>query len=106
MIKKIMNELTEQYNEKFECEIFPDRYEFYSESHLYVYYRKSGKLVKNFQDRTDVLYRLKGCDNMTDIKMIELQSKIQELLVKKYDIPYDISDEISSDIIELLDDEN
>lgn len=58
MIKKIMNELTEQYNEKFECEIFPDRYEFYSKNHLYVYYRKSGQLVKNFQDRTDVLYRL------------------------------------------------
>ncbi len=48
MIKKIMTELTEQYNEKFECEIFPDRYEFYSENHLYVYYRKSGQLVKNF----------------------------------------------------------
>lgn len=48
MIKKIMNELTEQYNEKFECEIFPDRYEFYSKNHLYVYYRKSGQLVKNF----------------------------------------------------------
>ena len=48
MIKKIMNELSEQYNEKFECEIFPDRYEFYSENHLYVYYRKSDQLVKNF----------------------------------------------------------
>ena len=60
MIKKIMNELFEQYNEKFECEIFPNRYEFYSENHLYVYYRKSGQLVKNFQDRMDALYRLKG----------------------------------------------
>lgn len=47
MIKKIMNELTKQYNEKFECEIFQDRYEFYSKNHLYVYYRRSGKLVKN-----------------------------------------------------------
>ena len=43
---------------------------------------------------------------MTDIKKIELKSKIQELLIKKYDIPYDISDEISSDIIELLDKKN
>lgn len=43
---------------------------------------------------------------MTDIKKIELKSKIQELLIKKYEISYDISDEISSDIIELLDDEN
>ena len=43
---------------------------------------------------------------MTDIKKIELKSKIQELLIEKYDISYDISDEISSDIIELLDDEN
>lgn len=41
-----------------------------------------------------------------NIKLIELQSKIQELLIEKYDISYDISDEISSDIIELLDDEN
>lgn len=48
MIKKIMNELTKQYNEKFKCEIFPDRIEFYSENHLYVYYRKNNKLVKNF----------------------------------------------------------
>lgn len=43
---------------------------------------------------------------MTDIKKIELKSKIQELLIKKYGISYDISDEISSDIIELLDKEN
>ena len=48
MMKKIMAELTEQYGEQFGCEIFPDRYEFYSENHLYVYYRKSGQLVKNF----------------------------------------------------------
>lgn len=48
MKKKIMDELTEQYGEQFGCEIFPDRYEFYSENHLYVYYRKSGQLVKNF----------------------------------------------------------
>ncbi len=48
MIKKIMNELTERYNEKFECEIFSDRYEFYSENHLFVYSRKSGQLVKKF----------------------------------------------------------
>jgi hypothetical protein len=43
---------------------------------------------------------------MTDIKRIELKSKIQELLIKKYDISFDISDEISSDIVELLNKEN
>lgn len=48
MIKKIMNELVKQYDEKFECEIFSDRIEFYSENHLYIYYRKNGQLVKNF----------------------------------------------------------
>lgn len=48
MMKKIMDELTAQYGEPFECEIFPNRYEFYSENHLYVYDRKSGQLVKNF----------------------------------------------------------
>ena len=46
MIKKIMNELSEQYNEKFKCEIFPDRYEFYSENHIYVYDRKCQTLRK------------------------------------------------------------
>lgn len=40
-----------------------------------------------------------------DIKLVELQSKIQNLLVEKYDLPYDVSDEISADIIELLYDE-
>ena len=104
MVKKIMAELSEKYGEVFEYEIFSDRYEFYSKNHLYVYYRRSGQLVKNFQDRTDVLYRVKGGDIM-DIKLVELQSKIQNLLVEKYDLPYDVSDEISADIIELLYDE-
>lgn len=48
MVKKIMTELSEKYGEVFEYEIFSDRYEFYSKNHLYVYYRRSGKLVKNF----------------------------------------------------------
>lgn len=42
-----MAELAEQYGEKFECEIFSDRVEFYSKNHLYILYRRSGKLVKN-----------------------------------------------------------
>ena len=48
MIKKIMAELSEQHDEKFECEIFPDRYEFYSENHLYIFDRKSQTLRKLF----------------------------------------------------------
>lgn len=48
MIKKIMGELSEQYNEKFECEIFSDRYEFYSENHLYTFNPKSQMLRKLF----------------------------------------------------------
>lgn len=46
MIKKIISELTEKYGEKFECEIFSNRYEFYSENHLFEYSVKTGKLVK------------------------------------------------------------
>ena len=48
MIKKIMAELSEQYNEKFECEIFSDRYEFYSENHLYIFDCRNQTLRKNF----------------------------------------------------------
>jgi hypothetical protein len=48
MIKKIMDELSKKYGEKFECEIFPNRYEFYSENHLYIFDRKSQTLRKNF----------------------------------------------------------
>ena len=48
MIKKIMAELSEQYGEKFECEIFSDRYEFYSENHLYILSRKNQTLRKLF----------------------------------------------------------
>ena len=48
MIKKIMNELCKQYNEKFNVEIFSDRYEFYSENHLYIFERKNQTLKKIF----------------------------------------------------------
>lgn len=48
MIKKIMAELSKLYNEKFACEIFPNRYEFYSENHLYTFDLKSQTLRKNF----------------------------------------------------------
>lgn len=47
MIKKILEDLSKQYGEDFECEIFSDRIEFYSKNHLYILYRRSGKLVKN-----------------------------------------------------------
>ncbi len=48
MIKKIINELTEQYNEKFDYEIFSDRIEIFSENHLYIYDCRSQTLRKNF----------------------------------------------------------
>ncbi len=46
MIKKIISELTAKYGEKFSFEWVGNKVEIWSESYLFEYVPKSGKLVK------------------------------------------------------------